>query len=55
MKLVTLCVFLLVGCGESDRYSYAQACGKGQYMMERGEGFSTKEWNNWCDAYGVSQ
>jgi hypothetical protein len=55
MKLIILCVFLLVGCSESDRYSYAQACGKGQYMMERGEGFSTKEWNDWCDAYGVSE
>ncbi len=48
-------VLIISGCGESDRYPNAQACGQGQYMMERGEGFSSKEWNNWCDTYGVSQ
>ena len=55
LKVLALCVFILTGCGESDRYPSAQACGKGEYMMERGEGFSNKEWNNWCDTYGVSK
>ena len=52
---ILICLlFIVSGCGESDRYPEAHACGHGDYMMERGEGFSTERWNSWCDAYGVS-
>ena len=55
ITVVILLLHMLSGCGESDRYPGAQACGHGQNMMERGEGFSTERWNAWCDAYGVSE
>jgi hypothetical protein len=53
--IITILTIVITGCSESDRYPNAQACGNGEYMMERGEGFSTEKWNGWCDAYGVSR
>ena len=46
---------MISGCVEFDRYPNAQACGYGQNMIERGEGFSTEKWNSWCGKYGVSE
>jgi hypothetical protein len=55
-NIVLICLLLILsGCDESDRYPNAQACGHGQNMMERGEGFSNERWSSWCDAYGVSE
>ena len=53
--VLTFLLFMISGCVEFDRYPNAQACGYGQNMIERGEGFSTEEWNSWCDKYGVSE
>ena len=46
---------MISGCVEFDRYPNAQACGHGQNMIEREEGFSKEKWNSWCDKYGVSE